>query len=189
MPFPDEYFTCSSHCLSCKWVIVSYFYHFLLNNCLSCKCSARCTNSMNHWSDRQPHLAPHKCKYQHQFNNQIFICRACNDRGESSTVIPKAGANGDSTWVGIARYAWSGYILECKFCGVIYRSRQYWYGNKEPTEESVVRTEIQHVWPDVCLPFLSFLFHSFDLNIQFSIHMFFIWILFEFYIYFPFETY
>ena len=113
---------------------------------------------MNHWLEGQPHSSANKCKYQHQFNNQIFICRACNDRGESSIVIPKAGAQGDSTWVGIARYAWSGYTLECKFCGVIYRSRQYWYGNREPTEESVVRTEIQHVWPNVSISLYFILF-------------------------------
>uniref|UniRef100_A0A3P9KYE5 Zinc finger, FYVE domain containing 1 n=1 Tax=Oryzias latipes TaxID=8090 RepID=A0A3P9KYE5_ORYLA len=39
-----------------------------------------------------------------------------------------------------------GYVLECPNCGVIYRSRQYWYGNQDPVE-TVVRTEIQHVWP------------------------------------------
>lgn len=40
------------------------------------------------------------------------------------------------------------YVLECSNCGVIYRSRQHWYGNAEP-EKTVVRTEIRHVWPDV----------------------------------------
>jgi zinc finger FYVE domain-containing protein 1 len=45
------------------------------------------------------------------------------------------------------RYAWSGYVLECNRCGVIYRSRQFWYGNKEPTAEAtVVRAEVCHVW-------------------------------------------
>ncbi|CAG2114657.1 unnamed protein product, partial [Medioppia subpectinata] len=72
--------------------------------------------------------------------------------GEINTVIPKTTASDESSLLGIAKYAWSGYILECKVCGVIYRSRQYWYGNKEPTEQSVVRTEIQHVWPDEPIP-------------------------------------
>lgn len=40
------------------------------------------------------------------------------------------------------------YVLECSYCGVIYRSRQHWYGNVDP-EKTVVRTEIRHVWPDV----------------------------------------
>ena len=42
----------------------------------------------------------------------------------------------------------SRYILECPECGVIYRSREYWYGNKTP-EECAVRTELKHVWPGV----------------------------------------
>ncbi|KAJ8305039.1 hypothetical protein KUTeg_017407 [Tegillarca granosa] len=39
-----------------------------------------------------------------------------------------------------------GEVLECKSCGVIYRSREKWYGNKEV--EEVVRTDIRHVWQD-----------------------------------------
>ena len=40
------------------------------------------------------------------------------------------------------------YVLECPSCGIIYRSRQYWYGNLDP-EQKVVRTEIRHVWKGV----------------------------------------
>lgn len=61
----------------------------------------------------------------------------------------KMMANSDSTWMGMAKYAWSGAVLECRHCGIIYRTRQYWFGNKEPTEQSVVRTEILHVWNGV----------------------------------------
>lgn len=43
------------------------------------------------------------------------------------------------------------YVIECPNCGVIYRSRQYWYGNQDPVD-TVVRTEIQHVWPGVRRP-------------------------------------
>ncbi|GIY66041.1 zinc finger FYVE domain-containing protein 1 [Caerostris extrusa] len=39
------------------------------------------------------------------------------------------------------------YVLECSKCGIIYRSRQYWYGNQNPCQSSV-RTEICHVWPE-----------------------------------------
>lgn len=106
---------------------------------------------MNHLRDGIPHTALGKCKYQHQFDNQMFYCRACNDRGEEVMVIPKTACANDSTWLGIAKYAWAGYVLECKFCGIIYRSRQYWYGNKDPTEQSVVRTEILHVFEGVLL--------------------------------------
>lgn len=40
------------------------------------------------------------------------------------------------------------YVIECPNCSVIYRSRQYWYGNQDPVD-TVVRTEIHHVWPGV----------------------------------------
>uniref|UniRef100_A0ABI7ZEX0 FYVE-type domain-containing protein n=1 Tax=Felis catus TaxID=9685 RepID=A0ABI7ZEX0_FELCA len=39
-----------------------------------------------------------------------------------------------------------GYVIECPNCGVVYRSRQYWFGNQDPVD-TVVRTEIVHVWP------------------------------------------
>lgn len=45
-------------------------------------------------------------------------------------------------------WLFSRYVLECPECGVIYRSRQFWYGNKDPVENSV-RVEIKHVWPGV----------------------------------------
>jgi zinc finger FYVE domain-containing protein 1 len=114
---------------------------------------------MNHLRDGLPHSASGKCKYQHQFENQVYFCRACNDRGEEVMVIPKTSSSTDSTWFGIAKYAWSGFVLECKSCGIIYRSRQYWYGNKDPTEQTVVRTEIQHIWEGVSL--LSYDFNSY----------------------------
>lgn len=43
------------------------------------------------------------------------------------------------------------YVIECPNCGVIYRSRQYWYGNQDPVD-TVVRTEIHHIWPGVRNP-------------------------------------
>ena len=42
----------------------------------------------------------------------------------------------------------SRYVLECAECGVIYRSRQYWFGNEDPVR-TVVRTELRHAWPGV----------------------------------------
>ena len=38
--------------------------------------------------------------------------------------------------------------MECAECGVIYRSRQYWFGNDDPVN-TVVRTELRHAWPGV----------------------------------------
>ncbi|XP_060712149.1 zinc finger FYVE domain-containing protein 1 [Hemiscyllium ocellatum] len=122
--FPDEYFSCSRVCLSC---------------------GAHCTNSMNHLKDNVPHQATGRCRYMHQYNNKVLICRVCYERGWEVTVNPKTSASTDSKWFGLATYAWSGYVLECPNCGVIYRSRQYWVGNQDP-EASVVRPELKHVW-------------------------------------------
>lgn len=61
-------------------------------------------------------------------------------------MVPKTSASTDSPWLGLAKYAWSGYVIECPNCGVVYRSRQYWFGNQDPVN-TVVRTEIEHVWP------------------------------------------
>ncbi|GLD65668.1 zinc finger FYVE domain-containing protein 1-like protein [Lates japonicus] len=118
--FPDEYFTCSTVCLSCN---------------------IRCKNGMNHLRDRVPHMADGLCQYAHQFNNKVLICK----RGREVIVVPKTSASTDNPWFGLAKYAWSGYVLECASCGVIYRSRQYWMGNQDP-ESSVVRSEVKHVW-------------------------------------------
>ena len=48
------------------------------------------------------------------------------------------------------------YVIECPNCAVIYRSRQYWYGNQDPVD-TVVRTEIQHIWPGVRRPHPDYL--------------------------------
>ncbi|KAM4013620.1 zinc finger FYVE domain-containing protein 1 [Anomaloglossus baeobatrachus] len=124
--FPDEYFTCSALCLSC---------------------GAGCKNSMNHCKEGVLHDASKRCRYSHQFDNRVFTCKACYESGREMNVVPKTSASTDSPWLGLAKYAWSGYVIECPDCGVIYRSRQYWFGNQDPVD-TIVRTEIQHVWPD-----------------------------------------
>ncbi|XP_031436033.1 zinc finger FYVE domain-containing protein 1-like isoform X2 [Clupea harengus] len=123
--FPDEYFTCSSLCLSC---------------------GSSCRNSTNHLREDVPHEAKHRCRYSAHYDNRIFTCKACYEGGKEVVVVPKTSASSDSPWFGLARYAWSGYVIECPGCGVIYRSRQFWYGNQDPVN-TVVRTEIQHIWP------------------------------------------
>ena len=130
--FPDEYFTCSAQCKSCN---------------------ARCTLSMNHSIDKTGHKNHVKCKFQYQYNNQVFFCKACFDRGDEVMVTPKTSSCSDTTIMGAVKYAWYGYVLECSRCGVIYRSRQYWFGNSDPFE--VVRTEILHVWPGVSNLFMG----------------------------------
>ncbi|XP_046384090.1 zinc finger FYVE domain-containing protein 1-like [Ischnura elegans] len=123
--FSDEYFTCPSKCLSCGY---------------------RCQGSMGHLRDGQPHSCDVLCSYQHQYDNCVYICKSCHSNGREVVVLPKTSSSSDTSWYGLAMYAWSGYVLECSHCGVIYRSRQYWYGNKNP-EDAAVRTEIRHVWP------------------------------------------
>ncbi|KAA8583197.1 hypothetical protein FQN60_015743 [Etheostoma spectabile] len=133
--FPDEYFTCSSLCLSC---------------------GSGCKRSMNHLKEGLDHEAKHRCRYSAQYDNRIYTCKAsrspkcrtcaCYEGGKEVIVVPKTTASSDSPWFGLAIYAWSGYVIECPNCAVIYRSRQYWYGNQDPVE-TVVRTEIQHIWP------------------------------------------
>lgn len=126
--FPDEYFTCSTRCLSCM---------------------VRCGNSMNHDKDGVPHhCSSSRCRYQHQYENRVFLCKRCLEAGKETTVVPKATSSKDNPWLGLAKYAWSGYVLECPSCGIIFRSRQFWYGNEEPAADaSVVSTEVRHVWP------------------------------------------
>lgn len=123
--FPAEYFSCPAVCASC---------------------GERCEHSMGHLRDGAPHSCTSLCSFQHQFQNCEYLCTACHTNGQRQIVIPKmASANEQSSWLGLAKYAWSGYVLECTRCGVIYRSRQYWYGNRDP-EQTIVRAEICHVW-------------------------------------------
>nr|XP_012596572.1 zinc finger FYVE domain-containing protein 1 isoform X2 [Microcebus murinus] len=52
--FPDEYFTCSSVCLSC---------------------GVGCKNSMNHGKEGVPHEAKSRCRYSHQYDNRVYTCK------------------------------------------------------------------------------------------------------------------
>ncbi|KAG8448744.1 hypothetical protein GDO86_015710, partial [Hymenochirus boettgeri] len=128
--FPDEYFTCSLRCLSCQ---------------------SPCKNRMNHLKDGVPHQANSLCQFVHEYNNKVLICKKCYERGREMIVIPKTVSSTDNPWMGLAKYAWSGYVLECRVCGIIYRSRQHWYGNREP-DGSIIREQVQHVWTpkDAC---------------------------------------
>ncbi|KAK2576416.1 hypothetical protein KPH14_005753 [Odynerus spinipes] len=122
--FPDQYFSCPVKCLSC---------------------GCRCSNSMGHLRDGKPHSNNAKCRYQHQYDNIIYICKRCYSNGKEVKVTSRIQTHNDKSWYGLAVYAWYGSIIECPHCGEIYRSRQYWYGNKDP-EEVAVCTEVTHVW-------------------------------------------
>lgn len=100
---------------------------------------------MGHIKEGKPHLSNARCRYQHQYENLVYICKKCHANGNEVIVTSRTKTMSENGWYGLAKYAWSGYVIECPKCGEIYRSRQYWYGNKNP-EEAAVRTEITHVW-------------------------------------------
>ncbi|XP_053693658.1 zinc finger FYVE domain-containing protein 1-like isoform X2 [Sabethes cyaneus] len=124
--FPEQYFTCTMFCKSCE---------------------GRCQLSMGHLDSKEEHKCGMTCKYQHQYENKVYLCNKCYVNGRQVIVDVKTQASNDSTWVGLAKYAWRGSVIECPYCGEIYRSWQHWYGNKPP-EQTAVRTEIVHVWND-----------------------------------------
>ncbi|KAK3597426.1 hypothetical protein CHS0354_040164 [Potamilus streckersoni] len=124
--FPDQYFTCRAKCLSC---------------------GVRCCRSMNHEADEINHEAnkDDKCQFQHQYENQVFNCKKCYRSGKNAHVVLKTAESKDSAFIGVVKNIWAGDVLECPNCGVIYRSRQFWYSN--PEIESVVQMEVIHIWP------------------------------------------
>lgn len=122
--FPDQMFTCSVKCLCC---------------------GESCCLSMNHKSN-QSHNTDKRCKYQHQFGNKVYLCKRCWMGGKQNVVVLKTSESKDNAWMGFAKYVWAGEVLECPHCGVIYRSREKWYGNSHP--EEAVTMDIRHVWPD-----------------------------------------
>uniref|UniRef100_A0A182R6A3 FYVE-type domain-containing protein n=1 Tax=Anopheles funestus TaxID=62324 RepID=A0A182R6A3_ANOFN len=124
--FPEQYFTCTTYCKSCD---------------------ARCQLSMGHLELKEDHRCGSSCKYQHQHENKVYLCNRCHVNGRQVVVSIQTQKSTDSSWMGLALYAWSGSVIECPHCGEIYRSRQHWYGNKSP-EQNAVRTEIVHVWND-----------------------------------------
>ncbi|XP_050408229.2 zinc finger FYVE domain-containing protein 1 [Patella vulgata] len=122
--FPDQYFTCTEKCLAC---------------------GGRCIHSMNHRNGTHETSRDTYCRYVHELGNKVYLCKNCKKSGQQRIVVPKISSSNDSSWLGISKYLWSGFVLECPKCGIIYRSRQHWYGNKEVDE--VADTDIRHMWP------------------------------------------
>jgi len=125
--FPDEYFTCAAKCQSCE---------------------TRCVKQMSHIGEHSAAVGK-KCIFSAQYENKIYTCQKCQENGRKCVVVPKASSSKEGSFLGLAKFAWSGFVLECHKCGVIYRSRQQWYGNTDPEHQGVVHTEIAHVWPGV----------------------------------------
>ncbi|XP_022905630.1 zinc finger FYVE domain-containing protein 1-like [Onthophagus taurus] len=109
-------------------------------------CNEGCTLSMGHKEEGEPHLNSNRCKFQHQFQNCVYLCKQCSKNGQRIIVKPSYQSVTEKSWTNLLSYVWSGYIIECRNCGEIYRSRQHWYGNKSP-EEAAVLVEYVHVWP------------------------------------------
>ncbi|KAL8583835.1 hypothetical protein ACOMHN_040304 [Nucella lapillus] len=124
--FPEQYFTCTATCQACQ---------------------ARCVLTMNHDTETTLHDAGRdvNCRFEDRLGNKIYLCMKCNLSGHRNVVVPKTAEANSNTLLGLTSYVISGYVLECSTCGVIYRSRQHWYGNPEP--ESVVLVEVRHIWP------------------------------------------
>nr|CAH7745543.1 unnamed protein product [Callosobruchus chinensis] len=109
-------------------------------------CRVGCKLSMGHKEEGEPHRCDQDCMFQHQYQNFVYLCKACYKNGHRTVVKPSYQAAQDTSWSGYFSFVWSGYLIECSRCGVIYQSRKHWYGNKNP-EDCAVRLEVVHVWP------------------------------------------
>ena len=49
-------------------------------------------------------------RYQHQYENCTYICKTCYSNGKEVVVTPKLTSSTDTSWFGLAKYAWSGYV-------------------------------------------------------------------------------
>jgi zinc finger FYVE domain-containing protein 1 len=129
-----------------------YTFHELHFTCdMVCEaCNLRCENTKDHKKDGIEHKNDSACIYQQQLNNKLYLCKKCYSERNVRNIVRINDCNGDSTWVGLAKYAWSLggtqiQKLDCQQCGEIFRAK--WYGNKSPEEECVL-AEAVHMWRD-----------------------------------------
>ncbi|CAB3372360.1 Hypothetical predicted protein [Cloeon dipterum] len=122
--FPVEFFSCQATCQSCK---------------------RRCELSMGHLTDGSSteHKCAEICIYQNQYQNAVYCCITCERNGHRELAFSTEDQN---SWMGPAKSVFSGMALNCNRCGVIYNSREFWYGNPSPEEAGTVKTETCHVW-------------------------------------------
>ncbi len=71
----------------------------------------------------------------------------CHQNGRRVEVVHKASSAKDSAFTAALSYVWSGNVLECSNCGVIYRDREKWQGNLDPEKTGQVIAEVTHIWP------------------------------------------
>lgn len=76
-----------------------------------CKCcDVRCSLQLKHSG---PCSAPgKKCIYSAQYENKIYTCQRCQENGRRSIVVSKSIILEESSIIGLAKFAWSGYVLE-----------------------------------------------------------------------------
>lgn len=115
-PFPEQYFTCGISCESCE---------------------LHCELSMGHVTEGKSHSNSKCCRYQHQYENKVYLCKQCYLNGRKIVVKITTQNSNETSLFGLAKYAWSGSVIECSNCGEIHRARQYWYGNKSPEDFAV----------------------------------------------------
>jgi len=123
--FADEYFTCGVQCSSC---------------------GAKCEGKVNH-GQGVPHRSASRCVYRRSFENKRLFCTKCHQIGFRVEVVHKSSAAKDSAFSAALNYVWSGNVLECSNCGVIFRDREKWQGNLDPERAGVVTPEVTHIWP------------------------------------------
>lgn len=92
--FPDEYFTCPAKC-----------------KCCDVRCSAAENTAACSAHREEMHLLSLNMK------NKIYTCQRCQENGRRSIVASKASSSKESSIIGLAKFAWSGYVLECPKCG------------------------------------------------------------------------
>ncbi|XP_030767171.1 zinc finger FYVE domain-containing protein 1-like isoform X2 [Sitophilus oryzae] len=136
--------------------------HLYLSQFFTCpekcqSCHSACTLSMGHQDDGEAHATNQPCKFQHQYQNCVYLCKKCHKNGNKVVVKPSYQTTHENSWTSYFNYVWAGYVIECPKCGEIYRSRQHWYGNKNP-EDDAVRLEIVHLWPGERIQFGAYNF-------------------------------
>ena len=48
--------------------------------------------------------------YNYIVSRCLSLSQTCFNRGVESVVVPKTSASGEAGWMGIAKYAWTGYV-------------------------------------------------------------------------------
>ena len=70
--------------------------HSVMLSTYVCISSARCESTMNHTNSS--HITRTPCRYQHQFDNNIFICKVSSDLNESNSFATNSIFEGSGGW-------------------------------------------------------------------------------------------